>query len=150
GLDTKLAAQDLLAGPVLALCLPQVTKAHGEAHQRAVDDLLEGLELEEADAALNGALGRPGSAMEVPELGEHLDREIVKPLALAAEPLLEPLLDVPSRARRSNSTTSMTTPVASSRTASASLLTLTDVGCGRHSRSTKRVWRKPNLKRWSH
>ena len=60
-----------------------------EAHDRAVDGLLQGVEREEAEAGLDGRLGGGGLLLMGEQAPQGLDGQLVQALPLGREPFLE-------------------------------------------------------------
>ena len=89
GRRAELALEGVHADVVLAQRGLPAAQPRVEAHERAVDRLLQRVEGEEAQAGLDGRLGRAGALLVGEQSGERLDGELVQALALGGEPFLE-------------------------------------------------------------
>ena len=89
GRGAELALEGIHAELVLAQRGLTAAEARIEAHEGAMDGLLQRVQGEEAEAGLDGGLDGAGALVMGEQAGEGLDGELVQALALGGEPFLE-------------------------------------------------------------
>src|SRR6185369_2284965 len=88
-LDSELALQSIGADPVLIERRRRAPGLKIEAHQRAVDRLLQRIHCEESQAGLEGGVDRTPADRMSGEPLQHIDGAAPKPFPLALKPRLE-------------------------------------------------------------
>lgn len=89
GLGAELALQHAHAHLVLTERGSAPALAGVETHERAVHGLLERVQSEQAQGGLDGGVGIAGARVMPEQPGERPERDLVQPLALGEEPVLE-------------------------------------------------------------